>query len=390
MDKIKITEISTYPLLPKKDKTNSQAVACPMAIYPEYRSSRNLWRDDFGELIVKIKTDAGVEGIGYTSHGSLIAAMSIELHLKRLLLGENPLSHERLQDILIRSTYHQGRDGYLMHGISALDLALWDIKGKIAGKPVCQLLGGPIHDSLPCYLTGYDTKKVLKENFKGLKLPLHHGPAEGKTGLDKNVKGIADLREKLGSAPDIMLDCWMGLDLPYAIELYRATRGLRVKWLEEPLLPGDIDGYRQLKSEIDSDCLIACGEHETLVRGAMPFFKDRIVDIWQPDVTWVGGITTMQKIASLAAASKVMLIPHLGCSPWAAHFMLAHPESIWAEYNDAHIPRHKGKSIFESDTAINNGRIYPGKTPGFGVEINWEVVEQNLDRRVRLNSDGPT
>ena len=129
---IKITDVHAYPLQFSGDTTNEYPVACPMSVYPEYRASRLLWRDDFGPLIVKIDTDAGVEGVGYTSMGSVMCALSIELHLKRLLIGEDPRRVERLNDILVRSTYHQGRDGYLLHAISALDLALWDIRGKCA------------------------------------------------------------------------------------------------------------------------------------------------------------------------------------------------------------------------------------------------------------------
>jgi len=316
--------------------------------------------------------------------GSVMCALSIELHLKRLLIGEDPRRVERLNDILLRSTYHQGRDGYLMHAISALDLALWDIKGKDAGQSVCQLLGGPIQESIPCYMTGYDDERVKREPFSGIKWPLKFGPASGKSGFAENIKDIAQLRERLGPEPDIMLDCWMGLDVRYTLALDQALRDLKIKWIEEPLVAGDIDGYRQLRREWKSGALIACGEHETLVRGFAPFARERLVDVWQADVTWAGGITQMQKIAALALDAEIAIIPHYGYIPWAAQFILACAASPMIEWYNLDIEFPGGQPLFESDMDLREGRLYPGSNPGFGIEMNWEVVEQNLDRRVQF------
>ena len=381
---IKITDVQAYPLRFIGDTTNEYPVACPMSVYPEYRASRLLWRDDFGPLIVKIETDEGVEGIGYTSMGSVMCALSIELHLKRLLVGEDPRRVERLNDILVRSTYHQGRDGYLFHAISALDLALWDIRGKLADLSVCQLLGGPVQDSIPCYMTGYDYERVKREPFIGIKWPLKYGPASGKWGLQENVKDIALLRERLGPEPDIMLDCWMGLSVRYTLELDRALREYNIKWFEEPLIAGDIDGYRQLRREWTSSAWITCGEHETLLRGFAPFAKERLVDVWQADVTWAGGITEMQKIAALALDAEIAIIPHYGYIPWAAQFILSCKASPMIEWYNLDMEFPGGQPLFESDMTLREGRLYPGTEPGLGITMNWEVVEQNLDRRVRF------
>lgn len=380
---VKITAVKTYPIRDTPDGSNAQPVACPMAIYPEYRPSRPLWRDDFGQLLVKIETDAGVEGIGYTSMGSVMAAVSIELHLSKLLIGQDPRRVERLNDIMQRSTFHQGRDGFLMHGISAVDLALWDIKAKLADSTVCGLLGGPVQDGLPCYMTGYDESKVRREKFFGIKTTLKYGPGSGREGLKANVADVAGMRERLGPETDIMLDCWMGLDVPYTLELAKAVEPYRVRWIEEPLLAGDVDGYRLLRQKWSTDTWIATGEHETLVRGASPFFKERLVDVWQADVTWAGGITEMQKIAAMASEAGVKLIPHYGYTPWAAHFILssrACPAIEWYDLTGS----TEGGAMFKSDMVLKDGRLYPGSKPGFGIEIDWDIVERNLDRRVNI------
>lgn len=380
---VKITSVKTYPIRDTNDASNALPVACPMAVYPEYRASRPLWRDDFGQLLVKIETDAGVEGIGYTSMGSLMAALSIELHLSKLLMGQDPRRVERLSDIMQRSTFHQGRDGFLMHGISAVDLALWDIKAKLAGSSVCALLGGPVQNGLPCYMTGYDESKVRREKFFGMKTTLKYGPGSGREGLKANVSDVAAMRERLGTDTDIMLDCWMGLDVSYTLELAKAVEPFGVRWIEEPLLAGDVDGYRQLRQRWNTDIWIAAGEHETLVRGASPFLKERLVDVWQADVTWAGGITEMQKIAALAIESGVKLIPHYGYTPWAANFILSSRSCPAIEWYDL-TGSSEGGSLFESDMMLKDGKLYLGNKPGFGIDINWDVVEANLDRRVNL------
>jgi L-rhamnonate dehydratase len=382
---LKITDVHTYPLRFSGDSSNAFPVTCPMSVYPEYRASRLSWRDDFGPLLIRISTNAGIEGIGYTSMGGVACALTIELHLKRLLLGENPLRTERINDILIRSTYHQGRDGFLMHAISAIDLALWDIRGQHANMPVYALLGGTLRDSTPCYMTGYDTGKVKESRFAGIKLPLKYGPASGHWGLDQNVQDVARVREALGKEPFIMLDCWMGLDVPYTIALTKALRDYHVLWLEEPLVAGDIEGYRQLRRAVGSELWITCGEHETLTRGAAPFFKERLVDVWQADVTWAGGITSMQKIAAMAQDAGIAIIPHYSYIPWAAHFVMACPASPMIEWYDLTQEFPGGVPLYTGDMTLRDGHLYPGSTPGFGVTINWDVVEQNLDKRVSFH-----
>ena len=233
-------------------------------------------------------------------------------------------------------------------------------------------------------MTGYDDDRVKREPFSGIKWPLKYGPGSGKWGMRGNVKDIAQLRERLGLEPDIMLDCWMGLDVRYTLELDRALRDYNIKWIEEPLVAGDIDGYRQLRREWTSGTWIACGEHETLVRGFAPFAKERLVDVWQADVTWAGGITEMQKIAALALDADIAIIPHYIYIPWAAHFILASRASPMIEWYNLDIEFPGGQPLFESDMALREGRLYPGTEPGFGITVNWKVVEQNLDHRVQF------
>ena len=145
-----------------------------------------------------------------------------------------------------------------------------------------------------------------------------------------------------------------------------------------------MEGYRQLRREWNSSTLIACGEHETLLRGFAPFARERLVDVWQADVTWAGGITQMQKIAALALDADIAIIPHYGYIPWAAQFILACRASPMIEWYNLDIEFPGGQPLFDSDMELRQGRLYPGTASGFGIRPNWEVVEQNLDRRVQF------
>jgi len=368
------------------DETDSSPVACPMAVYPEYRSSRSLWRDDFGPMIVKIELVNGLVGVGYTSMGGIASALLVEMNLTRLVLGKDVLQAETVTDMLIRATLHQGRDGFLMHAISALDLAFWDALGKYHEKPVCELLGTSPGASLPCYLTGYDVAKVGKHNFSGIKWPLKFGPSSGAQGFDDNVADIERLRTELGPKPTIMLDCWMGLDVDYACRLIEAIKPCGIKWIEEPLIAGDYSGYARLRKDADPAIGIACGEHETLVRGALPFLSAKLVDYWQSDVTWAGGITQMKHISELALHNNIALVPHYGSTPWAAHFCFSSDACTEIEWYDLTTEYEGNEQIYASDTRLHEGVLFAGELPGFGVTINWDLVHHELDKRVSFTA----
>ena len=202
-----------------------------MSIYPKYKARRDLFMaGDLGPEVVEIATDKGIKGIGYGGPG---CSFVIEKHLPKLLIGEDPFDVERLWDIMWRSTMYYGRKGIVVHAISAVDLALWDIIGNALGLPVYKLLGGETKSRIPAYCTGNDIEQHLEFGYKRVKLAVPYGPADGREGLKKNVELVKRTRQLLGPEGDIMLDCWMALTEHYTIEFAEMVEPYRVYWMEE-------------------------------------------------------------------------------------------------------------------------------------------------------------
>ena len=138
----------------------------------------------------------------------------------------------------------------MLNAISGVDLALWDLLGKLREEPVHQLLGGPVRDELTFYATGARPDLAKEMGFIGGKMPLHHGPAEGEEGLKKNLAQLADMRSRVGDDFWLMFDCWMSLDLDYATRLAQEAHEYGLKWIEEALPPDDYWGYAELRRNV--------------------------------------------------------------------------------------------------------------------------------------------
>ena len=379
---LKITEVKmvrprprrplpSYAPAPGSWSTGDVEVANPMSIYPKYKPRRSLFMaDDLGPQAVEISTDKGIQGIGYGGPG---AAFVVEKHLVKLLLEENPLDVERLWDTMWRSTLYYGRKGLVVHAISAVDNALWDIAGKVLGEPVYRLLGGETKARIPAYCTGNDLEQHVEFGFRKLKLAIPYGPADGRQGMKKNLELVKRARDLLGPEGEIMLDCWMAFTERYALELAEMLAPYRVYWMEECLPPDDYAGYGRLNAKIQST-RIATGEHEYTRYGFRLILEYRAADVWQPDMNWCGGLTELRRIAALAAANDIPVIPHGGWRGGAPHFIMATPNSPWCEM---FMPPPGGPpdvyQRFEEDNNITRGPegIYmrPPNRPGFGWEL---------------------
>jgi len=337
--KLKITSVRMVKPRPKRPlpayepapgswSAGGSEVANPMSIYPKYKARRDLFMaNDLGPEAVEIATDKGIKGIGFGGPG---CSFVIEKHLTKLLLGEDPFNVEELWDIMWRSTLYYGRKGLVIHAISAVDLALWDIIGNALGMPVYQLLGGETKSRIPAYCTGNDIEQHIQFGFKRLKLAVPYGPADGREGLKKNAELVRRTRQSLGPDGDIMLDCWMALTEEYAIELAGMVEPYRVYWMEECLQPDDYDGFRRLHGRVRSTQL-ATGEHEYTRYGFRLLWEYNAVDIWQPDITWCGGLTELRHIGALAAAYNLPVIPHAGWQHGGWQFILATTNSPCCE-----------------------------------------------------------
>jgi len=273
---------------------------------------------------------------------------------------------------------YYGRKGLAICAISAVDLALWDLCGKLRDEPVYKLLGGATKDAIPCYVTGPQPARYKELGFLGAKLPLPHGPADGIDGLNANVALVARAREEVGSDFDLMLDCYMALDVSYAIELTNALRPYRVRWIEEPLPPDDYDGHARLKAACPWQ-RITTGEHEYTRYGFRELIARAHVDMLQPDLTWVGGITEARKIAAMAAAHDLPVVPH-GSGVFSSHFQMAFTNAPFQEVlamspDGVNIVPLWG-NIFTGDPMPENGRIRPPDRPGWGVELSHSHIRR--------------
>ena len=356
-------------------------IATPMSKYPQYRQSRQSFGlNVLGTLVVEIEADNGVVGFAVSTGGEP-AAWIVENHLARFLVGAQVHDTERIWDQMYLSTLFYGRKGIAVNAISCVDLALWDLLGKLRQEPVFQLLGGPVRDELVFYATGARPDLAKQMGFIGGKLPLHHGPAEGDQGLKQNLAQLGEMRSRTGDDFWLMYDCWMSLDLNYAIRLAQTAAQYSLKWIEEALPPDDYWGYAELKRSVPPGMLVTTGEHEATRWGFRLLLEMGCADIIQPDVGWCGGITELIRISALADAHGVMVVPH-GSSVYSYHFVLTRHNSPFSEFlmmapaADRVVPMFA--PLLLDEPVPVNGRMKVPDKPGFGVRLNPDCKLQRV------------
>ena len=255
--------------------------------------------------------------------------------------------------------------------ISAVDLALWDLNGKVRGEPVYNLIGGRSRDEISFYCTGPDVATIKGPGFWGAKVPLPEGPHDGEAGLKRNVAFLAAQRAKIGMDFPLMVDCYMSLSVQYAIRLAEACKHLNIYWWEEVLLPDDVEGYRQIR-QAHPHLKWTTGEHEYTRFGFRHLIEERTLDIVQPDVMWVGGMAELLRIAAHASAYDLPVPAH-GSDPYSYHFTSSQTGPAFCEYVAASAD---GKSIlpvfgslFTGEQVPQDGKLRLRDAPGFGMQL---------------------
>jgi len=353
-------------------------VATPMARYPEYRQSRQSFGINvLGTLVVEVEASDGTIGFAVTTAGE-IGAFIVERHLSRFLVGRKVTEIEKIWDQMYFSTQFYGRKGVVLNTISGVDLALWDLLGKIREEPVHALLGGPVRDELQFYATGARPDLAKEMGFIGGKMPLQHGPAEGEEGLKKNLTKLEDMRNRVGDDFWLMYDCWMSLDLNYATRLAHKAQQYGLKWIEECLSPDDYWGYAELRRNVPKGMLVTTGEHEATRWGFRMLLEMECCDIIQPDVNWCGGVTELIKISALADAYGALMVPH-GSGVYSYHFVITRHNSPFTEIIMTAPNANKVLPAFTplllDEPVPENGRMKASALdrPGFGVRLNPEI-----------------
>ena len=351
--------------------------ASPMARYPAYKARRSSWSAKWKSTVCIVTAADGTFGLGISSFAGPVSRI-INDHFSPHIVGENCMATEKLFDMMSRLATPYGSQGMASYAISAVDLALWDLKGKVLNRPVYEVLGGPQKEKIFCYATGFESAWYLELGFRAMKLPFPYGPADGEEGLRKAEELVAAVREQIGPDVALMLDCWMALDVDYTVRLAETLRPYRLRWIEDYLLPDDTEGFSQVRQRLPWQTL-ATGEHWYMPQSFARAANQRPVDILQPDPLWVGGISACLRICHIAEGAGLEVIPHGGMnSPYGQHLAFAMPAITWGERSGGVSP--PGVPLAEMVTlpgtaVIEDGYLVPSDAPGFGIEVDRALLE---------------
>ena len=362
--KIKITNLKTIPLVIKLEN-------------PIEFSTRFVDKREF--TIVQIFTDIGLIGESCVPIGDPISvAAIIERKLKDLVIGQDPFDYEKIWDRMYREMYRD-RKGSAIRAISAVDIALWDLKGKALEMPLYKLLGG-YRSIVPCYASGgyYYKNKGLEGLAEEMSMYVDKGHWAmkmkiGAVSVKEDIERVKLARETIGPDRTLLIDANNSYDSYTAIKFGRVLEEIDAYFFEEPVHPENLLGSKKVAEALDIP--IASGELEYTVFGFRELIEKGGVDIIQPDATVLGGITEWLKVAALATANGIPIAPH-----WEQeihmHLVGALPNTLWVEYfHDEIGVRHEDKLYIETLKPIDGYLHIPDKA-GLGTEFNPEAIKR--------------
>jgi len=344
---------------------------------PIYFATRTVKARDL--TVTKVTTDEGIEGISCVPIGEPLSVTAvIERKLKPLLLGMDPLCTEQLWDSMYMEM-RRDRKGSAIRAISAVDIALWDIKGKFFDLPVYRLLGGA-RKRVPCYASGgyYHEGKGLKGLASEMELYLKHGFTAvkikiGAVSVAEDLDRVRVAREVIGPDVDLLIDANNAYDAPTAVRVGRALEQQNAFFFEEPVRPDDMQGSQLVADVLDIP--VASGELEYTVWGFRDLIGNKAVDMIQPDATVLGGITEWMKVASLAKAYHIPISPH-----WEQeihmHMAGVYPNVLWVEYFMREIGVRMEDRIYRDFVVAKDGFMEIPDTPGLGIELDAAAIKK--------------
>ncbi len=349
------------------------------------------WYNSRTIMILEIKTDEGVSGWGEAFGPALINKSIIDNIYAPLLKGKDPFDSEVIWEMLYNCLRDNGQKGTAIEALSAVDIALWDIKGKVAGKPVYKMMGGAFRDKLKVYATGFyhrglenETEALVKEalryvnnGFLAIKIKIGFG-------IDDDIRNVEAIRKAVSDDIVIMVDANHAYNARDAIKVGKQIEKYNIFWFEEPVPPEDKNGYREVKKELNIS--IAGGEAEFTRFGFHDLINRRCVDIVQADCSVTGGLTEYKKITSLASIQNLQCYPHV----WGSSIALA--TGIHAAFNQPDFPGSlnpaevyleldRTPNIFREKLAkealdIKNGYINKPEKPGLGLTIDRDLIKE--------------
>jgi galactonate dehydratase len=372
------------------------------------RSAASYW----GEfLFVEVSTDEGITGWGEITTTTKIANRALTAMVRQIgnmMVGEDPAQIERLWHKLFRSFTYMGSRGAAVECVSAIDIALWDIRGKALGKPIYELLGGAVRDDIALY-THPDQRKftskegvvaeikaIVKSGHTALKFdPFpYQGPhVDGKAReqregyLDggmtrKDEREAAELtaliRETAGPDVEVLIDAHGRFDVPTAIRLCRSLEEAgNIDWFEEPCPPESLNALKQVREKVN--VAISWGERGHTKWDFVPVLENKLADYIMPDVTWTGGITELKKISALCEAYYIPVSPHDAAGPInvvaGAQVMMTVPNFYKLETSEWNLSKYD--PLIDVPLDNSNGSLKLNKAPGLGIEMNRDYLEAN-------------
>ena len=354
------------------------------------------WVNVRSATLVEIKTNSGLVGWGEAFCQGLeppeISAAVIENALKPILLDQSPLNIEVLWYKMYNSTRDYGRKGSVVSGISAVDIALWDIAGKYYDQPVYQLLGGAFRTKIKPYATGFyrikgkgEASRLAEEALSHFENGFDHMKVKLGFGIDDDLKCMESIGHALKNKNvTLMIDTNHAYGRSEALTLGKNLQSYKLRWYEEPVVPEDIKGYAELRSKLDIP--IAGGENEHTLFGFKSLFENNAIDIAQPDIGSCGGITGAKHIINLAHSFGVEVNPHVWGSAIAqaasiqviasipaTHFSIFTREPI-LEYDQSSHPFRR--ELLSTPFELVNGMINISEDKGLGIEVNLETIKK--------------
>jgi L-alanine-DL-glutamate epimerase-like enolase superfamily enzyme len=330
-------------------------------------------------LLVQVSTDEGITGLGECVGNLLSVKGIVERQLKDVIVGKNPFDIEKLwQDMYSKPAYWDLK-GALVISISGIEMALWDIQGKVLNRPVYRLLGGEYRDKIRAYASDlfWEEPEMMAEKASQY---VKQGYNIVKTHIGRDPKGDIEraraIREAIGEDIGFMIDINCGYDRPTALAMARRFAEFNPFWYEEPLAPYDIEGYADLRSRITFP--IAMGENEFTKYAFKDVFVKGAADYIMPDIARVGGILETKKICAMAEAFNVICSPHNSSSgvllAATLHVMASTPNTDLLELDVTGTALHQ--ELLNEPLQVKDGFVYFPQGPGLGVTLTKEIRQK--------------
>ena len=343
------------------------------AVYPKWKQiSKEGWQSHFWQIVVRIQSDTGTVGVGYGGGGTPGVEV-VNQHLRELLVGRTIESTDDIRetwDFLYRMSLPYGRKGIPVMALSGVDLALWDLLGKERGEPVYELLGGLKKTKVRAYASGMEMNRYHDMGYTANKFT--PGRERTEDAVRKTVEAATMSRRVFGESGLIMTDCYMAWDTETTRRMADAVDGLNVYWFEDILTPDLLDEQAAVRPLI-KPIKVAGGEHEFTRFGFGAVAKAGALDIWQPDITWCGGITEGLRILEMAQVQGVPVVLHRGGEIWGLHFIAATDCDDLAETHPGRWIPPRDELWLDEPQAVDGHLTIPDK-PGFGVQLNEAML----------------